>query len=250
MSEGREKSTAKRASGGGASRRATPPANALIRYCWQGRIEAEYRSSAITQTCVLWMIQIGASPDLIRDGLAIVDDELTHAELSREVWSAAGGVGAIPLDRETLRPPLHPAPLEVALGCEITRAFCLGETAAVPLFSNLRKGTSVPVARRALDRILRDETRHRAFGWTALAWLLGTEQGPRIRATIEAGIPRWRRELEGSYGNELESGIASVSEAERAWGVAPWSEYREILHRTDGRDYAPRFGKLGIAYLP
>ena len=34
--------------------------------------------------------------------------------------------------------------------------FCLGETLAVPLFKELREQCTVPVARRALDCILRE----------------------------------------------------------------------------------------------
>ena len=60
---------------------------------WERRIEAEYRSAAITQNLVLWLIQMGASPDLVHDGLRIVTDEMAHAELSHAVFVAAGGQG-------------------------------------------------------------------------------------------------------------------------------------------------------------
>ncbi|MFT3922445.1 MAG: hypothetical protein QM778_07925 [Myxococcales bacterium] len=39
----------------------------------------------------------------------------------------------------------------------------------------------MPVARTALDRILRDEVRHREFGWAPLAWLLETPLGDAFR---------------------------------------------------------------------
>src|SRR5689334_11663965 len=79
-----------------------PPASDAVRAEWGRRVEAEYRSAAITQHLTLWLIQMGASPDLIDDGLRIVKDELAHARLSHRVHARAGG-GALPaLRRETL----------------------------------------------------------------------------------------------------------------------------------------------------
>ena len=124
--------------------------------------------------------------------------------------------------------------------------FCLGETVAVRLFSHLRAGTKVPVARRALDRVLRDEVRHRDFGWTSLAWLLTLPAADRFRRIVREALPAWIRHLEENYGDDLTGGIRVVTPDERAWGVAPWREYAAILHATYARDYAPRFAKLGI----
>ena len=41
------------------------PASNAVRAEWARRVEAEYRSAAITQHLTLWLIQMGASPDLI-----------------------------------------------------------------------------------------------------------------------------------------------------------------------------------------
>src|SRR6187397_3074001 len=79
---------------------------------WLRRVEAEYRSAAITQHLGLWLIQIGAPPDLVTDALRIVADEMTHAELSHEVFVSAGGTGAPALARETLCLPQPRGPLE------------------------------------------------------------------------------------------------------------------------------------------
>lgn len=220
----------------------------LVRHEWAGRIEAEYRSAAITQETVLWLIQMGASPDLIRAGLRIVNDELVHAEMSRKVWLAAGGAGVPRLDRSSLGLSRAHATLEHDVISAIVRVFCLGETVAVALFSNLRRGAKIPVARRALDRILRDEVRHRDFGWIALEWMLQRPDADELRAVIHGGLPQWIHELERSYGDHLVGGIRAVSDTERSWGVAPWKEYAAILHRAYGRDYRRRFARLGIEF--
>ena len=83
----------------------TPPASDRVRAEWRNRIAAEYSSAAITQHFVLWLIQIGASPDLIELGLAIVTDELAHAQLSAEVYAEAGGTAAPAIDRAGLALP-------------------------------------------------------------------------------------------------------------------------------------------------
>ncbi len=226
----------------------TPAASELVRYAWAGRVEAEYRSAAVTAETVLWLIQAGASPDLARLGLRIVDDELVHAELSRRVWQRAGGEEQAPLDRDTLALRRTDRPLELDLVEAVVSVFCLGETVAVKLFGRLRQDATVPIARRAFDRILRDEVRHRDFGWLALSWMLTLPRAEELRAVIERGLPRWLNDLEHCYGDGLERGIQSVSADERAWGVVPWAEYREILHRAFAREYPKRFARLGLSF--
>jgi hypothetical protein len=130
----------------------------------------------------------------------------------------------------------------------IVRVFCLGETVAVRLFSNLRRGATVPVARRALDRVLKDEVRHRDFGWLTLEWLLERPDADELRELVRASLPQWVRELERDYGDDLDGGIQAVTDVERSWGVAPWREYAAILHRTYQRDYKPRFASVGIDF--
>lgn len=226
----------------------TPRPTELVAHVWLGRVEAEYRSAAITQHLVLWLLQIGASPDLVRLGLRIVNDELVHAELSRKVWLSAGGDGTAAIDRGTLGLTRTEPHLEGDVVAAVVRVFCLGETVAVPLFANLRRGTTVPVARRAYDRILKDEVRHRDFGWIALAWLLARPDHVALRSVIHAGLPSWLGALERSYGEGLVDGIRQVTLEERAWGVAPAREYATILHRTYAKDYRARFAKLDIAF--
>ncbi len=228
--------------------RVKPEPTELVRHAWAQRIEVEYRSAAVTQATVLWLIQIGASSDVVRAGNRIVLDELKHAEMSRAVWLAAGGTEPPVVDRATLALSREHEVLEHDVVEAIVSIFCFGETVAVRLFSHLRSGTTVPVARRAFDRILRDEVRHRDFGWLCLEWLLARPDARELRALIESKLPSWVAHLETVYGTELSGGIKSVTPAERAWGVAPWKEYTAILHRAYAQDYRRRFAKLGFEF--
>ena len=233
---------------------APAPASDRVRDEWRARIAAEYGSAAITQHLVLWLIQIGASPDVIDAGLRIVEDELVHSRMSHEVYADAGGTEPPRIDRATLELPRRNGPLELDVLRTIVRVFCLGETVAVPLFSAMRKPCSVPAARRVLDRILRDEVRHRDFGWLALDWLLTTPLGPQIPAILDAELPAMFADLERSYGTGNpayeDTRADALADADRAWGLAPPREYADILHRTFTRDYQPRFAARGVDATP
>jgi hypothetical protein len=222
-------------------------ASDAVRAEWLRRVQAEYRSAAITHHLTFWLIQLGASPDLIHAGLRIVKDELTHARMSHRAYSAAGGRDAPVLQQETLglaRPPKEALFLSVARsGVEI---FCLGETVAVPLFKVLREACTAPAARRALDRVLVDEVRHRDFGWTLLDWLLAQPFADAVRALVTAELPRMLVGLRRSYAPPGGEKRAAIPGADRAWGLMPVARYAEILERTVTRDYVPRFGAHGI----
>jgi hypothetical protein len=219
-----------------------------VRDEWRARIAAEYTSAAITQALGLWLIQAGAPPDLIDASLVIVGDELVHSRMSHEVYAAAGGTAPPALDRGQLGLARTAQPLELDILSTAVRVFCLGETVAVPLFSHLREQATEPVARAALDRILRDEVRHRDFGWDLLDWLATVV--PDVPARVGAGLPAMLAEVDASYGRSNPSvadDAMDMTAAERAWGLAPPREYAGILARTIEKDYVPRFAARGIA---
>ena len=220
------------------------PASERVRVEWRNRIAAEYGSAALTQHFVLWLIQIGASPDLLEDGLAIVHDELTHSQLSAEVYAEAGGSTPPAIDRASLALPRRAGvPLEHDVLRVAVQVFCLNETVAVPLFAHLREATTVPSARAALDRILVDEVRHRDFGWACLDWFLTTPLAPAVPQLVMAELPALFRALAENYGAPGDGGI---TDDDRAWGLAPPREYATILDATYTRDYLPRFAARGI----
>jgi len=221
-----------------------------VRHEWRARIAAEYTSAAITQHLVLWLIQAGAPPDLIDAGLAIVADELAHSRMSHETYVAAGGTEPPALDRGALGLARSREPLEHDILRVSVRVFCLGETVAVPLFRHLRERCTEPVARAALDRILRDEVRHRDFGWDLLDWLCEHPGlGGDVPALVMRELPGWLAELRASYGtdNPVVAGDAgAITDEERAWGLAPPREYAGILAQTVHKDYEPRFAARAI----
>lgn len=220
-------------------------ASDLVRQEWLARVEAEYRSAAHTQELTLWLTQIGASPDLIRAGLRVARDEIAHADLSYRTYVEAGGEDGPTLTRETLRLGRDEKdPLEWNVTRACVDGYCLGETVAVPLFQKLRAGCTVPGPRRVLDRILRDEVRHRDFGWALLRWLLTLPMADDLRGLVERELPAYFGRLRRAYGGGGRSKEATFADADRAWGLMPVSEYAEVLERTVVRDWVPRFREL------
>jgi hypothetical protein len=224
-----------------------PPASARVATEWLRRVEAEYTSAAITAELVQWLIRLGASPDLIRDGLRIVDDELEHATLSHACATAAGSDERPQLVQERLGLPRHPdRPLLLDAALYGVEIFCLGETLAVPLFVAMRDGCTARLAREALDRIVRDEVRHRDFGWTLLQWLIDTH-GDTMQQAIASALPAMFVRLRRSYGcSDFEECAGEPDEADARWGLLPSARYHAILLRTFERDYVPRFARVGI----
>jgi hypothetical protein len=220
-----------------------PAVTSEVQREWLARIAAEYTSAAIAHQLTLWLIQAGAPPDLIDAGLATVADELAHSRLSHEVYTAAGGTAPPAIDQTALGLPRTSPRLEVDILRATVRVFCLGETVAVPLFAHLREHCTEPVAREALDRILRDEVRHRDFGWDLLDWLQSFM--PDTQKLVGAELPAMLAELISAYG----PGGADLPGADddRAWGLAPARDYARILERCVERDLAPRFAARHIA---
>jgi hypothetical protein len=211
---------------------------------WQSRIAAEYTSATITQQLVLWLMVAGAPPDLIDEGLAIVADELAHSRLSFEVYAAAGGTAPPALVREHLGIARRHAIIELDILAAAIRVFCLGETVAVPLFKYLREECTQPAAKAALDRILKDEVRHRDFGWDLLDWLSVSSVADSVVPWTTAQLPTMFRELMQSYGfgnAAVANDTGRIGNLERTWGLGAPRAYAEILERTFERDYVPRF---------
>lgn len=225
----------------------SPEERRLVQREWARRVEAEYRSAAITHHLTFWLLKLVAPFELVRTGLAIVDDELVHSELSHAVLVAAGGGALPPMDPSTigLRHPSDEGLLRAVVQTSV-ETFCLGETVAVRLFSRLRAPASEASARAALDRILKDEVRHKDFGWALLEWLLSTPHTETVRAIITESLPGMFARLRTNYAHSSLHEPSEPSPGLRAWGLMPTPDYAATLEETLTRDYVPLFAASGI----
>ena len=215
---------------------------------WLRRVEAEYRSATLTQELGLWLLQLGASPDLIKASLLIVEDELVHSEDAFNVYKEAGGAGTPTFDVKTSIKENVSLPLESKILNRCLYTFCLGETIAVPLFTTMRAGATVPIVCKTLDRVLKDEVRHREFGWALLGWLqhfLGQE---KVNAYTQQALPRLWEKYTQLYGDSQSS--KETQPLEKEWGLISPSEYSSALNKAAEKTIEPRFKSLRILFKP
>jgi hypothetical protein len=211
---------------------------------WANRVRAEYSSAAIAADALHGLILCGMPEDLVDTAMRIVRDELDHARLSHACRVAlGGGPEPLPLDLamlDTPEPAEHPL---ASLVDTVVRNFCLGETFAVPLFDAMRRGTTHPAARDALDRVVRDEAVHRAFGWDALDALLDLDPDG-VRRRVAERLPGWLADFRRGYG-EVVAG-PPLTDEERAAGMIDAPEYRAVHDRTLAEVILPRLASRGL----
>lgn len=211
---------------------------------WGRRVAAEYRSAAIAANVLHASIRAGLPRSVLDTATRIVRDELDHAELSHAALVAIGGAAdAIDLDAGGLAPPAADDGWLAGLVDEVLRAFCLGETFAVPLFAAMRPRTTEPTCREALDRILRDEAVHRQFGWDALDALLVLD-ADGVRARAADRLPGLLAGFRAAYA-DVPPG-PPLSDAERAAGLLSAAEYHDIHDRCLADDIRPRLARRGL----
>lgn len=212
---------------------------------WTRRVEAEYRSAALTSHLAHWLIEVGVSHDLIRLAFEVSADELSHAELASAVVAELGvGAPRATLDRTSLSYVRTWEPLELDVTACCLETFCLGETIAVPLFLKMRDTTTQTSARRALDRIVADEVKHRDFGWLTLAALFSGPQGDLCRELVQHILPEVVARVWSSYGALADE--VELADGLREWGLMPGREYAQVLVETSTRELRPRLLELGF----
>lgn len=214
---------------------------------WARRVQAEYRSAATTARVLHLSIAAGLPRPLLDTARRIVGDELDHAELSHAVLVDLGGAD-VPVGVELAElVPAPPADAPVAeLLATVLHSFCFGETLAVPLFRAMRAHASRPSALAALDRILRDEAVHRAFGWQALDALLALDAAG-VRDFVGQRLHPTARSFARAYAELPES--PPLTSEEQAAGLLHTTAYKRIFIDTLTGDISGRLTARGLGAL-
>ena len=216
---------------------------ASVKNEWARRVQAEHNSAANTAELLSWLLFENVSPALIKECHRIVDDEVIHSALSLQVLEAAGGSADIAASRRTSGPiAMEPNAPTILRALAVTSSiFCCGETTAVPLFKAMHATAKRPLAKRVLARILKDEGRHRAFGWALLDELLA-KTGDRGVAFVQARVDHYVAGTLAAYtGPEF-----PLTAKERAWGLILASSYTAAAAKCIDEEIRPRFAKRGI----
>jgi len=212
---------------------------------WGRRAASEYTSAAHAQQLTLWLIQIAAPSDLIEDGLRVAADELAHARLCFEAHTAAGGTGLPAIDRRHLS-LAETSAREIDVLRATLQLFCLGETLAVSMFVEARRRCRAPAARAALDRIVIDEPRHRAFGWDILDWYLHYQIVPECATVVASWLPDMIEEFLRWY--PLDAAADDLAVHLSSWGLTSTATAARLVQRAADHDWRRRFEQRGIGY--
>lgn len=214
---------------------------------WGRRFWAETNSSGTAAELFAALVEVGAPASTLSACQVIIQDELRHAQHSVQVFEEAGGDGpllaALQIPFQPFAPPTWTA-LHRALDITI-RAFCCGETVAVPLFLSMYRRAKVPSARQVLHGILKDEGRHRAFGWSTLRILLKS-CGPADLTLASQSARVGMEDVQEVYS----SGTWQPSPAEQAWGVMGPLDYKKALRQAVSKVMEPRFTTAGLVGKP
>jgi hypothetical protein len=156
----------------------------------------EHASIAAFARFALELLALGAPPELLTDTYAAMSDETTHARDAFALASAyAGrtmGPGALDVDRAmTERERADVVRTAILEGC-------IGETVAAVEAAEALAHAEDPAVRAALERVVRDETRHAELAWRFVKWVIESNPSGLRDAALTALSSVVASELEAS----------------------------------------------------
>lgn len=168
----------------------------------------EHASVASFARFALQLASLGAPPELLQGAASAMRDEIQHAQACFALASRYAGKDVGP-GRLNVQDALGGMELDDIVVTAINEG-CIGETVAALEALEAAEHCIDEPARRALERIARDEARHAQLAWQFVAWALGSSAfSPsalveRVRCTFQAALESPR------------AGGASSSRRERA----------------------------------
>jgi hypothetical protein len=216
---------------------------ALILTEWANRVESEYRWAAISQHLGLWLLQMGASPDLVRATLRSTNDSLTHAELALAVLRELGEGMNRSISQDSLgllrRPQLS---LEEDTLLVALEHFAFAASLKQCVARRQREVARAPTAVAALDRMVADFGEQGALGWHVLDWMLSRPARVRHQQVVEAALAdiAARVVVAPAWSVEPPPAILNV------WGLLPLAEHGQLVQSCQLRIWNPRLAARGF----
>lgn len=208
---------------------------------WLGRAASERRVADSFVVVRDALASLGAAEELVALATRAIDDEMRHAELSREVASRYAREALAHPPRLALAIPVHAGASDrLRHVLHVVGQCAFNETIASTFLEAALVEATAPLARAALRELLSDEIDHARIGWA----LLGSIE-PALLHEVEAWLPamaianlRMWRETNRTYGRDAElamHGAPRVESVENALIVA----FRDLI--------LPGFEHLGLA---
>jgi hypothetical protein len=211
---------------------------------WLGRAASERRVSDAFVVVRDALVSLDAAAELVELATRAVDDEMRHAELSRDVASRYADEALAHPPRLVLAVPAHSGARErLRHVLHIVGQCAFNETIASAFLEAALVEATAPLARAALRELLSDEIDHARMGWA----LLGSLDRATLR-DVERWLPalaianlRMWRETNRTYGSDATlaaHGAPRVDTVEHALLLA----FRDLI--------LPGFEHLGLATAP
>lgn len=193
------------------------------------------------------LARMGAIAGLLAATSRVIEDEARHVQVCEHVLSALGAPAeAAPVQREPM-----PGSVEERLARLLVQGFVVGESMSAAAFASARERATEPLARWAYTELLRDESRHGAFGADAGAWVLARLPAgfaPSLWPACVVEMQEMERRVAGPYDEArlaAEASIPDLDALERLGvirGSATCRSYRRAIEAW----VVPRLRRLGV----
>jgi hypothetical protein len=215
---------------------------------WSARAVQERCSASVFATIAAGLATLPVPLALLAALARIVDDEIRHATLCRQLARELGRDDEHD-DLAAAERRLHPpgrSPASAALSLLLAEG-AVGETLSAATFAAIRVGTREPRTRAALSLILRDEARHARTCWEALAVLSVETAAARTQLAADLShelgvvelhsiLPALKRVEAGELGTRPRSALGILAPLKRA----------EVFYANLEGNVFARLGRLGI----
>lgn len=150
----------------------TWPEDALLeaRRVWTNGAFTEYASAAGFTALATALLESGAPIDLVAAAADCAVDEMLHAELAARLTMELGGAAPFVADLEKVAPVTSDARPLVRAAELAVKISCVGESLSVPALTTSLAGSTHPLVRAVLRRLLRDEGPHARIGDWFFGW--------------------------------------------------------------------------------
>lgn len=218
---------------------------------WRGRMLAEYRSASLSAEFLSWLLRLGFSSHTLQIAQRFVANELDHADMSFEVYSALGGSddpsemneGALVLSHAFGAPCFE----RLVLSC--LDIYCIGETLAAPLFAAMRDGATESGPRQVLDRIVSDSEAQCALGWAVLDEVIERDSA-KVNALAKKHLPGYLARVERAWGLLPDDWVEPVGAAELRHGLIPRARYKREFYQGVAESVLPRLDSCNLPGRP
>jgi hypothetical protein len=159
---------------------------AALARAWRDDALQEHASVAAFARFSMFLLSLGAPPDLVAASQRASLDEIRHARACFALAAAYGGGSVGP---GALWVADSVGPLTIAEVAALTaEEGCVGETLGVVLATCQLEGTVDPVVKALLETVVADEARHAELAWRFVGW--AATRDPAVLPAVEAATAR------------------------------------------------------------